>query len=304
MARFLVTGGAGFIGSHLVDALLNAGHHVRVIDDLSTGKLTNLNTRAEFLRGDIADTALMQSAMQGITGCFHLAAIASVARCTEAWLETHRTNMAGTITVFDACRSAGNVPVVYASSAAVYGTQTITPIAETALCAPRSAYGADKLGNELHAAAAHVTSGLPSVGMRFFNVYGPHQDPFSPYSGVISIFANRMREDLPLTIYGDGGQTRDFVFVTDIVRFLAAAMTLIREMPQVLVLNACTGAATRISDLPHVMAAILGTHPLIAHKPQRDGDIHTSIGDPTFSHAVLGLRATVALGEGLARLLN
>ncbi len=301
---YLVTGGAGFIGSHLADALLAAGHRVRVVDDLSSGRTANLDPRAEFMKGDISDAALMRQAMAGMTGCFHLAAIASVARCTQEWVATSATNIGGTVTVMDAARAAGNVPVVYASSAAIYGDQAEMPIHEGLRADPRSSYGADKLAAELHARAAFIVHGLPSVGFRFFNVYGPRQDPSSPYSGVISIFANRLAAGQGITIHGDGGQTRDFIAVADIVRFLLAGMAHARATPGSVVLNACTGRATSIADLAALIARLLGAPADFAHGPTREGDIRASIGDPSRAAATLGVRAGMDLETGLRALLR
>ena len=184
MSLYLVTGGAGFIGSHLCDALIARGDSVRVLDDLSTGRRANLPEGAELIVGDIADPETAWRATEGVDGCFHLAAIASVERATKDWLGTHRANLTGAITIFDAIRRHGTkVPVVYASSAAVYGDCRTIPIRETAARRPLSAYGADKYGCELHAITASHVHGIPTVGLRFFNVYGPRQDPKSPYSG-------------------------------------------------------------------------------------------------------------------------
>jgi len=196
MALYLVTGGCGFIGSHLVDELIRRGHLVRILDDLSTGQLSNVPIGTEVIRGDVADPETVAKVMQGTDGCFHLAAIASVERGNLDWLGTHRTNLTGAIAVFDAAgrtSRSGPVPVVYASSAAVYGDNPATPLGEEAATRPLSAYGADKLGCELHAFVAGKVHGVPTCGLRFFNVYGPRQDPRSPYSGVISIFCERLR---------------------------------------------------------------------------------------------------------------
>ena len=299
MTRYVVTGGAGFIGSHLVDALLAEGASVCVVDDLSTGKRENLDPRAELLVGDVADAALMQNAMLGADGCFHLAAIASVARCNEDWLGTHRTNLGGTIAVLDAARANGRVPVVYASSAAIYGAQTQLPIAESHAPSPLSAYGADKLGSELHARAGFEVHGIPSFGFRFFNVYGPRQDPLSPYSGVISVFARRLAEGLPITINGDGGQTRDFIYVGDIVRFLRAGMRAAQTTKQAGVVNACTGTMNTVNDLAALLAEVLGVTGNISHGPARAGDIRESLGNPALAEETLGVRAKVSLAEGL-----
>ena len=192
MATYLVTGGCGFIGSHLCSALRGAGHRVRVLDDLSTGVAANLAPGADLVRGDVADAGLVRRAMDGAAGCFHLAAIASVERGTRDWLGTHRVNLSGAVAVLEAAARLGGVPVVYASSAAVYGDCEALPLAEDAPTRPLSAYGADKLGCEQHARVAGVVHGVPTLGLRFFNVFGPRQDPGSPYSGVISIFCERL----------------------------------------------------------------------------------------------------------------
>ena len=303
MARYLVTGGAGFIGSHLCDALLSDGHRVRVLDDLSTGHRANLDPRCELVVGDVADPAVTRAAFDGVDGCFHLAAIASVARSNEDWAGTHRVNQGGTITVLDSARSAGRVPVVYASSAAIYGPRA-DAACEDALPAPMTAYGADKLGSEHHARAGFVVHGVPSVGFRFFNVYGPRQDPHSPYSGVISIFAAALMARRPIVLHGDGQQTRDFVFVDDIVAFLLAGMREAGVRPGALVLNACTGRETSVRALADTIGGLLQVRPLMSFGPARAGDVPRSVGDPGRAAAVLGVRADASLARGLERTLD
>jgi len=303
MATYLVTGGAGFIGSHLVEALLAAGHRVRVLDDLSTGKRENLPRGVTLLEGDVADAALVRRAMEGVTGCFHLAAIASVQRSNEDWTGTHRTNLAGTVAVLDAARAAGRVPVVYASSAAIYGDPRTTPIAESTAPAPLTAYGADKLGSELHARVAWLVHGVPTLGCRFFNVYGPRQDPRSPYSGVISIFAARVAAGEAVTVNGDGKQSRDFVYVGDVVRHLVAGMGLLHRAPQAEVVNVCTGRETTLLQLLDTLEALCGLRAARRFGPARAGDIRVSLGDPDRAVALLGLRARVTLAQGLAATL-
>lgn len=182
MSLFLITGGCGFIGSHLCEALLKAGHAVRVLDDLSTGHRTNLPPGAVLLEGTICSAETVRAALDGVAGCFHLAAIASVERGVMDWPGTHGVNLSATITVLDEIRRQGSrIPFVYASSAAAYGDCKTLPIVETAPMRPLSAYGADKLGCELHARVASHVFGIPTAGLRFFNVYGPRQDPKSPY---------------------------------------------------------------------------------------------------------------------------
>jgi UDP-glucose 4-epimerase len=305
MALYLVTGGCGFIGSHLCDALLAQGDVVRILDDLSTGKIENAPAAAEVLRGDVADVGLVARAMDGVDGCFHLAAVASVERGNQDWLGTHRTNLTGAITVFDAARRArsdgGKASVVYASSAAIYGDNPQIPLPESATPRPLSAYGADKLGCELHARVATRVHGVPTAGMRFFNVFGPRQDPKSPYSGVISIFCDRLRAGSGIRIDGDGGQTRDFIYVGDVVAALIAAMRLMPgDSP---VFNVCSGRATSILDLAQTIAGLCGRVPEIVFAAPRSGDIRESLGDPRLAAATLGFSSGVSLRDGLARTL-
>ena len=193
MTSWLVTGGCGFIGSHLVDALIARGDRVRVLDDFSTGRRDNLPKGAELIVGDVAEEGVAADAARGMDGIFHHAAVASVERCREDWVVSHRTNLTGTIAVFDAARRAASpLRVVYASSAAVYGDCDRLPLRESERASPLSAYGVDKLGGELHGRVAWSIQGVSNVGLRLFNVYGPRQDPASPYSGFIAIFAGRL----------------------------------------------------------------------------------------------------------------
>ncbi|WP_029008302.1 NAD-dependent epimerase/dehydratase family protein [Azospirillum halopraeferens] len=305
MAHYLVTGGCGFIGSHLADRLLADGHRVTILDDLSTGRLENKPAAARLVVGDVADAAAVREAADAVDGIFHLAAVASVQRSKEAWSDTHRTNMMGTVTVFEAARTAGAgapVPVVYASSAAVYGDNPVTPLGEDAETRPLSAYGADKLGCELHGRVAWSIHGVPTVGFRFFNVYGPRQDPRSPYSGVISIFAQRIARGRDLDIHGDGEQVRDFVYVGDVVEFLAAAME--RRPRGAGIFNLCTGRPTSIAMLASVLEELAGYRVGRIHHPARPGDIRVSIGDPARLRAAFGMGCRTGLLDGLAATLD
>jgi len=302
MAHYLVTGGCGFIGSHLCDALVLRGDQVTVLDNLSTGKRENLPDGCQLLVGDASDPTVVAKAMNGgVEGTFHLAAVASVQRCNEDWRNSHITNQTAAVTVFDTARRFGKLPVVYASSAAIYGDAGEGSIAETLRPSPQTAYGVDKLGAELHGAVAQWVHGVRTVGLRPFNVYGPRQDPRSPYSGVISIFADRIARGASIQIHGDGLQCRDFVHVNDVVRFFLAAMAYRSDAPEVF--NIATGTKTNLLDLMKVMVDILGARSEVSFGPTRAGDIRYSLGDPNLSTQRLGVTARVTLAEGLKSML-
>jgi UDP-glucose 4-epimerase len=301
MHTYLVTGGCGFIGSHATQALLARGDRVRVLDDLSSGDAARARG-ADLHVGSIIDAGAVASAMEGVDAVVHLAAVASVERCTRAWAESSRVNLGGTVEVLLAA-SARRIPVVFASSAAIYGAQADMPIRENAVPLPLSAYGADKLGNELHAKAMAEARALRSVGLRFFNVYGEGQDPRSPYSGVISIFRQKLLAGQPITIYGDGRATRDFVSVQDVVAAVLAAADALLGMPEMdgfhAAHNVCTGVATSILELAAAFAEVADRQARIVHAPHRIGEIRHSVGDPASLHAWIRLPRPVPLREGL-----
>ncbi|MBV9828394.1 MAG: NAD-dependent epimerase/dehydratase family protein [Alphaproteobacteria bacterium] len=297
MPKYLVTGGCGFIGSHLVDALFAYGHTVRILDDLSTGTVDYKPKDVELMVGDVSDPDTTRAAMKGVDGCFHLAAIPSVERSITDWIGTHRTNLTGTIAVFDAARRAGALPVVFASSAAVYGDHGDVMLDEGADPRPLSSYGADKLGGELHAAVASHVHKIPNTALRFFNVYGPRQNPKSPYSGVISIFCDRMKQGREIAIFGDGQQTRDFIFVGDVVAALLAAME--RCSSPAGVFNVCTGHPTSVRGLADHIGGILGSRPAVRFSPARQGEIRHSVGNPARAQRGLGFTAATGLVAGL-----
>jgi UDP-glucose 4-epimerase len=302
MTTYLVTGGAGFIGSHLCEALVARGDRIRVIDNFSTGHRGNIPAGAALIEADVADPAAVAEALDGTDGCFHLAAIASVEKGVTDWLGTHQANLTGTITLFDAIRRQGReIPVVYASSAAVYGDAVTVPIAETSPCIPLSAYGADKYSCELHARVASHVHGIPTAGFRFFNVYGPRQDPGSPYSGVISIFCERIAAGMPINIYGDGQQTRDFVYVADVVRALIAGMALRPEDSPVF--NVCTGVPTSVEVLARLIADLTGRSLDIRTQPPRAGEIRHSVGVRALADTILSIHGRVPLCDGLGQVL-
>jgi UDP-glucose 4-epimerase len=301
MVSYLVTGGAGFVGSHLVENLLESGHRVRVLDDLSTGSLDNLPAAAEFVEGDITDAETVERVFEDVDGCFHLAATASVERCHREWLRSHQVNLTGTINIFDQARRARPdrpIPVVYASSAAVYGDCSVAGIGEDRPFAPLSSYGADKAASEFHARIAGAVHGVPTAGLRFFNLYGPRQDPRSPYSGVISIFADRLLRGRPIEIFGDGEQVRDFTFVSDAVRALRRAMAVAStEAP---VVNVCTGTGTSVRELAEIIAGLCDIRLVVRQSAPRRGDVRISIGDPSRAADHFDFRAHTPLLHGLA----
>ncbi len=297
----LVTGGAGFIGSHLCDGLLRAGRRVRVLDDLSSGNRANLASGTELMVGDVTDAGTVRAALEGVTACCHLAAIASVDRGIRDWAGTHRVNLTGTIVLLEALRGSA-IPFVYASSAAVYGDCPDLPLHESATKRPLSAYGADKYGCELHAAVATLVHGIPTTGLRFFNVYGPRQDPRSPYSGVISIFCDRLTTGRPVEIFGDGEQSRDFIYVADVVEVLLRALDRRADAPDVF--NVCSGDPISINELAGVIAELAGTTLEARFRPARAGEIRHSSGSPMRAQAALGLPAPTPLRIGLSRTLR
>lgn len=303
MKRILVTGGAGFIGGHLVRRLIERGYAVYVLDNLSSGRADNLPDGVKLIEADVLDAETVRSAIAETDGCAHLAAIASVAACNERLTASHAVNITGFLTVLEAINRAGrsDYPLVYASSAAVYGASQALPLSETSKVAPLSPYGADKYGCELHAAAALAVHGQPSVGLRFFNVYGPGQAPSSPYSGVISLFAARLESGEGVSVYGDGLQTRDFIYVGDVVRALVAALE--GPMKGARVFNVCTGIETTIVDLASIMSRLMQTDLAIEHFNPRPGEARFSRGDPSWLRDGLGISALTPLEDGLRQLV-
>jgi UDP-glucose 4-epimerase len=301
MALYLVTGGCGFIGSHLSRLLLAAGHQVRILDDLSSGHRGLAPPSVDLQVGSITHPGAVSEALEGADGCFHLAAIASVARSVDDWIGTHETNLSGTIRIFQ--RAAGlGIPVVYASSAAVYGEPRRLPLDEEAPLRPLTPYGADKLGCELHARVGGAVRGLSSFGLRFFNVFGPNQDPSSPYSGVISRFTDQIAKGQPIKIFGDGEQSRDFVYVEDVVRHLAAALPLASaEGP---VTNVCTGKAITINQLAEEIMTVVGRRVPVERLGARPGEIRCSVGSPDLAARTYGFRAATSLAAGLVAMLG
>jgi UDP-glucose 4-epimerase len=305
-APILITGGAGFIGSHLADALLADGHAVRILDDLSTGKRSNLpldNPRIELLQGDVADADLVRCAAQGCKAVVHLAAVASVQASVEDPVRTHQSNFIGTLNVCEAMREAGIKRVILASSAAVYGNNGEgESITEDTIKAPLTPYASDKLASEQYLDFYRRQHGLEPVVFRFFNIFGPRQDPSSPYSGVISIFAERIEKGLPIRVFGDGEQTRDFFYVGDLVKLLTQALA--QPEPAEGPFNVGLNQATSLNQLLSELSAVVGKTPDVSYETPRSGDIRHSRANNQRLLARFTLDNPTPLRVGLARLLG
>ena len=302
----LVTGGAGFIGSNLVDALLARGHSVRVLDNLSMGKLANLpvdNPRLTFIEGDVADAQLVSRAVAGCGAVVHLAAVASVQASVDDPVSTHRSKFIGTLNVCEAMREHGVRRVVFASSAAVYGNNGEgQAIDENTPKVPLTPYAADKLASEHYLEFYGRQHGLEPAIFRFFNVFGPRQDPSSPYSGVISIFTQRAQQGLPISVFGDGEQTRDFFYIADLLELLLQALD--AEQVTQGAVNVGWNEAVSLKQLLAQIGELLGGLPTVTHLDPRPGDIRHSRADNGRLAAQYQLPTQTTLRDGLAALLN
>jgi len=296
----VVTGGAGFIGSHLAEALKAQGRRVRVVDNFSTGRRSHLPAGAELLEGDVNDVAA--ETVREASVVYHLAALPSVPRSVQQPLESHRATAQGTLAVLAAAERAGVRRVVLAGSSAVYGDPPGLPKQEGMAPAPQSPYAAAKLASELYAASWASRSALETVSLRFFNVYGPRQDPDSPYAAVIPIFGRRVREGRPMPVFGDGGQTRDFIFVADVVRALLLAGTVPGISGRVY--NIAAGRPVSVLEMGRALAAVMGKSPEFEFLPARPGDLRDSFADVAAAQRDLGFAAAVPLEEGLRRTLE
>ncbi len=305
-APILITGGAGFIGSHLCDALLDKGYAVRVLDDFSTGRRSNLQVghpRLALIEGDVADAGLVTQAAAGCSAVVHLAAVASVQASVEDPVRTHQSNFIGTLNVCEAMRVHGVRRVLFASSAAVYGNNGEgESIAEDTPKAPLTPYAVDKLASEQYLDFYRRQHGLEPVVFRFFNIFGPRQDPSSPYSGVISIFCERAMQGLPITVFGDGEQTRDFLYVGDLVQVMVQAL----EQPQVEegAVNIGLNQATSLNQLLAALEKVVGSLPAISYGAARSGDIRHSRADNQRLLARFDFPQPTSMVEGLSRLLG
>jgi nucleoside-diphosphate-sugar epimerase len=307
MARVLVTGGAGFIGSHLVEELLRRGEIVRVLDDLSTGKVANLEAAAaaagtplpEFLEGDVADLALARRAAAGIDYVLHQAAIPSVPRSVADPLRSNHANIDGTLAILVAARDAGVKRLVFAGSSSVYGDALELPKREDMPCRPLSPYALQKQVGEQYLQMFTALYGLETVTTRYFNVFGPRQDPGSPYSGVISLFVKAASEGRAPTIYGDGGQTRDFTYVANTVDGVLRAATAPGISGQII--NVATNGRVSLNELWAQVRGLFGATTAPVYDEPRIGDIRDSQADISKAAALLGYRPSVPFEEGLRR---
>ena len=300
---YLVTGGAGFIGSHLAEALLVRGDRVRILDNFSTGRRENLKTVSglELLEGDIREVETCARAAAGCSGIFHQAALGSVPRSVSDPATTFAVNLTGTLNVFLAGRANGCERVVYASSSSVYGSDATLPKTEERIGQPLSPYAASKRSGELLAQAFAHCYGTTMVGLRYFNVYGPRQDPDSPYAAVIPLFFKAALSGQPATVFGDGEQTRDFTYVADVVEANLAAMDSPLPGGSSLILNIGAGRRTTVNDLWKAVADAAGYEGPPVHAPARAGDVRDSLADLRLAAERIGYTPRVGIGEGLGK---
>ena len=308
--KYLVTGGAGFIGSHIVHTLLEQGASVRMLDNFSTGKRENIEglisqfngNQLEVFEGDLRDAPRVEEAVRGIEHIFHEAAFVSVPQSMEEPQTCFDVNITGTSLLFDAARRAGVRRAVVASSAAVYGESDALPLVEETSLQPRSPYAVSKRVDEMYAELFTRSFGFEVVALRYFNVYGPRQRPDSMYAAAVPIFARRLLDNKPVTVFGDGGQTRDLINVHDVVR----ANLVASEHPDAAgkVFNICTGVETRLLDLLDVMYELFPNAPEPEFAAPRAGDIYRSVGSPQKAAQVMGFHAQISLVDGLKETID
>ena len=303
MQKVLIAGGAGFIGSHTADLLMETGINVRILDNLSSGHRSNLpdsHPLMEFVEGDIRDADTVKKVMQGISHVVHLAAQVSVVASLEDPEFSAQQNIIGYLNVLDAAKNLGVKKMVYASSAAIYGEPHVLPLTEDVPMKQLSPYGLEKKFNEDYADLYYRLYDFNSVGMRFFNVYGPRQDPKSPYAGVIALFMDRIKDKQSFVVNGDGLHTRDFIYVRDVARTNVAAL----ELSYHGAVNVATGKKTSLLDLIEVLSEVSGNKADYTHGEPREGDIIHSLADPSRMNKKLNIVAQTSLKEGLTKLFE
>lgn len=302
--NLLITGGLGFIGSHLSELALERGHSVRILDNISSGKLHNIEKirdRVQLIEGSILDSHTLEDAMDGIDSVVHLAAIASVKYSIEFPLDAHNVNAVGTLCVLEAMRAKGIKRIVFASSAAVYGDSHDLPITETSALKPKSGYAADKLYGEHCLNVYRQTYGFETTALRFFNVFGSRQDPHSPYSGVMSLFANKIVQGESCLIFGTGEQTRDFVHVRDLGKVI---LDVVKSSPTYPVMNVGTGQQTSLLEVIDQMEMLSGNKVRKMYLEERTGDVRHSCADVSKLADSIGWVPSPNLEVGLKDLLQ
>jgi UDP-glucose 4-epimerase len=304
MASYLVTGGAGFIGSHLAEELVRRGENVRVADNLSTGKRRNLDhiSAVEFLDGDLSDLSFAARAVQGIDYVLHQAAIPSVPRSVNDPITSNRANVDATLNVLVAARDAGVKRLVFAGSSSEYGNSATLPKREDMPPNPLSPYALQKSTGTQYCRMFTRLYGFETVVIRYFNVFGPRQDPGSPYSGVISLFSTALIEGRQPVIYGDGGQTRDFTYVANVVDGVLRACTAPKAAGEVI--NVACGTRISLNELLAVMNRVVGTNLQAIYKDARAGDVRDSQADISKARSLLGYEPIVPLEDGLRHTLD
>ncbi len=300
----LVTGGAGFIGSHVAQRLVKLGHSVRVVDNLSTGFRKNVvaaGDGVDFLEGDLRDVAVCDAAVCGVNIVFHVAALPSVPRSLRDPVGSHECNVTGTLNVLEAARRAGVRRVVYSSSSSVYGDTSVLPKTEPVELLPKSPYAAAKLAGE-HYVLAYARAGLvEGIALRYFNVFGPRQDPNGPYAAVIPLFLSSALTGAAVPLYGDGTQTRDFTYIDNVVEANVLAATLPGERVSGWVVNCGAGQRTSLVELIRMIELTTGRRVTVETRPPREGDVRDSQASLERAHAVLGYAPHVSLEDGLRR---
>ena len=301
MAHYLVTGGAGFIGSHLAEELVRRGHRVRVADSLVTGRRSNLDhiPGVEFMEGDLADLDVARRAVDGVDFVLHQAAIPSVPRSVQDPIASNRANVDGTLNVLVASRDAGVRRVVFAGSSSAYGDTPTLPKREDMPTRPLSPYALQKVVGEQYLQMFTRLYGLETVSIRYFNVFGPRQDPSSPYSGVISVFATALLDGRAPTIYGDGEQTRDFTYIANVVDGVLRAVEADEASGEVI--NVATSGRVSLNVLFETMRRLIGVDVTPVYAAPRKGDVRDSQADITKAQRILGYQPTVSFEDGLQR---
>jgi nucleoside-diphosphate-sugar epimerase len=304
MAPFLVTGGAGFIGSHLAEELLRRGHRVRIVDSLVTGSRRNLAHMpdAEFMEGDLADPDVARAAVDGCEYVLHQAAIPSVPRSVKDPITSNRANVDATLNTLVASRDAGVRRLVFAGSSSAYGDTPVLPKHEGMPANPLSPYALQKVVGEQYLQLFTKLYGLETVSIRYFNVFGPRQDPSSPYSGVISVFATALLENRPPTIYGDGEQTRDFTYVANVVDGVLRACEAPKASGEVI--NVATGGRISLNTLFYAMRDVVGAEVEPVYAASRQGDVRDSQADIRKAKEILGYEPIVTFEDGLSRTID